>query len=54
MRDALRRDLIAKKVIDQEVTSKITVSEQEINDYYEANKAQFNLQRKRSGSHRSS
>jgi len=43
MREALRRDLISRKVIDQEVTSKIAVTEQEINDFYEANKAQFNL-----------
>ena len=43
MREALRRDLIAQKVIEQEVTSKITVTDQDINDFFQANKAQFNL-----------
>jgi len=43
IRASLRRDLTTQKVINQEVTSKITVTEQEINDFYQANKAQFNL-----------
>jgi peptidyl-prolyl cis-trans isomerase SurA len=43
MREALRRDLIAQKVIQQEVTSKITVTDQDINDFFQTNKAQFNL-----------
>ena len=43
MRDALRRDLIARKVVGQEVTSKIKITGQEINDFFQANKAQFNL-----------
>ncbi len=43
MRDALRRDLIAQKVIEREVTSKITVTEKDINDFFQANKANFNL-----------
>ena len=43
MRDGLRRDITARKVIEQEVTSKITVTDQDINDYFQANKAQFNL-----------
>ncbi len=43
MREALRRDLIAQKVIDREVTSKITVTDQDISDFFQANKAQFNL-----------
>jgi peptidyl-prolyl cis-trans isomerase SurA len=43
MREAMRRDLLAQKVIEHEVTSKITVSDQDINDFFQANKAQFNL-----------
>jgi peptidyl-prolyl cis-trans isomerase SurA len=43
MRDALRRELITQKVIEREVTSKITVTDQEVNDFFQANKAQFNL-----------
>jgi peptidyl-prolyl cis-trans isomerase SurA len=43
MRDGLRRDLIARKVIEHEVSSKITVTDQDINDFFQANKAQFNL-----------
>jgi peptidyl-prolyl cis-trans isomerase SurA len=43
MREGLRRELIAQKVIEREVTSKITVTDQEVNDFFQANKAQFNL-----------
>jgi peptidyl-prolyl cis-trans isomerase SurA len=43
MREALRRDLLAQKVIEREVTSKITVTDQDVTDFFQANKAQFNL-----------
>jgi peptidyl-prolyl cis-trans isomerase SurA len=43
MRDGVRRDLVARKVIEHEVSSKITVTDQDINDFFQANKAQFNL-----------
>jgi peptidyl-prolyl cis-trans isomerase SurA len=43
MRDGVRRDLTMQKVIEREVSSKITVSDQDINDFFQANKAQFNL-----------
>lgn len=43
MREQLRRDLVARKLIDREVTSKISVSDKDITDFFEANKAQFNL-----------
>ena len=43
IRESLRRDLTTQKVFDQEVTSKITVTDQDINDFFQANKAQFNL-----------
>jgi peptidyl-prolyl cis-trans isomerase SurA len=44
MRDGLRRELLTQKVITQEVGSKIVVSEQEVNDFFAANRAQFNVQ----------
>jgi len=43
MREAVRRDLVTQKVFEQEVTAKINVTDQNIRDFYEANKAQFNL-----------
>jgi peptidyl-prolyl cis-trans isomerase SurA len=43
MRDGLRRELIVQKVIDREVTSKVTPSDQEITDFFNANRAQFDL-----------
>jgi peptidyl-prolyl cis-trans isomerase SurA len=43
MREGLRRDLLSKKVLDQEVTSKISVGDQEVIDFFNANRAQFNL-----------
>ena len=39
----LRRSLTVEKVINKEVTSKINVSDQDITDYYNAHKAEFNL-----------
>jgi len=43
MRLGLRRELAAQKVVDREVTSKVSVTEKEITDFYDANRAQFNL-----------
>ena len=43
MREGLRRELLENKLIEQEVTSKVAVSDQEITDFFNANKAQFNL-----------
>jgi peptidyl-prolyl cis-trans isomerase SurA len=43
MREGLRRELLSQKVIEQEVSSKIGVSDQEVSDYFNANKAQFNF-----------
>src|SRR2546427_12401905 len=39
----LRRSLTVDKVLNKEVTSKINVSDQDITDYYNAHKAEFNL-----------
>jgi peptidyl-prolyl cis-trans isomerase SurA len=43
MRDGLRRQLLAQKVIEREVGSKVVVSDQEVSDFFNANRAQFNL-----------
>src|SRR6185436_18615391 len=43
MRDGLRRELLTQKVIDREVVSKITVTDQQVTDYFNANKSQFNI-----------
>jgi peptidyl-prolyl cis-trans isomerase SurA len=43
MRDGLRREMIARKVLEQEVQSKISISDQEVTDFFNANRAQFNL-----------
>jgi peptidyl-prolyl cis-trans isomerase SurA len=43
MKAGLKRELLAQKVVDREVTSKISITDQEIADFYAANKAQFNL-----------
>src|SRR5262245_18296376 len=43
MRDGLRRQLLAQKVIERDVTSKVAVTEQQITDFFNANRAQFNL-----------
>jgi peptidyl-prolyl cis-trans isomerase SurA len=43
MREGLRRELLSQKVIEREVQSKISVSDQEITDFFNANRAQFNF-----------
>ncbi len=42
MRESLRRDMLANKVFEREVTSKIVVTDADITGFYEANKASFN------------
>ena len=42
MRESLRRDMLTSKVIEREVTSKISVTEDDVKSFYEANKAGFN------------
>lgn len=39
----IRREMAAQKLIDQDVTAKVTVSDADVAAYYERNKAQFNL-----------
>jgi peptidyl-prolyl cis-trans isomerase SurA len=43
MKAGLRRELLADKVVEREVTSKVAVTDQEISDYFNSHKAQFNL-----------
>jgi peptidyl-prolyl cis-trans isomerase SurA len=43
VRDGLRRELLAQKVIEREVGSKVTVTDQEITDFFNANRSQYNL-----------
>jgi parvulin-like peptidyl-prolyl isomerase len=43
MRENLRRELLAKKLLDQEVVSKVAVTDQDVNDFFTANRAQFTL-----------
>lgn len=43
MREELRRELLSQKVIEQEVGSKIAVTDQEVTDFFNANRAQFNV-----------
>jgi peptidyl-prolyl cis-trans isomerase SurA len=39
----LRRSLTVEKVLNKEVTSKINVSDQDVSDYYNSHKGEFNL-----------
>ncbi len=43
LRESLGRELLAEKVIRQEVGAKIVVTDQEVTDFYNANRAQFNV-----------
>ena len=43
MRDGLRRELLGRKVMEKEIAAKITVTDQEIADYFNTNRALFNL-----------
>jgi peptidyl-prolyl cis-trans isomerase SurA len=43
IREGLRRELLAEKVINQEVGAKVTVTDQEVSDFFNANRAQFNV-----------
>ena len=39
----IRRSITVEKVMNKEVSSKINITDQDINDYYNAHKAEFNL-----------
>jgi peptidyl-prolyl cis-trans isomerase SurA len=42
MRDSLRRDMLANKVLEREVISKIAVTDDDVKAFFEANRASFN------------
>jgi peptidyl-prolyl cis-trans isomerase SurA len=42
MRDDLRRNLLAQKVVDREVSAKATPTDADVKAFFDANKAQFN------------
>lgn len=42
MREGLRREMLVQKLLEREVSSKVSVTDQEISAYFEANKSQFN------------
>ena len=43
MREGVRRELLAKKLLDQEVVAKAAVTDQDVNDFFNANRAQFTV-----------
>src|SRR6185436_15612690 len=43
MREGLRRELLSQKVIEREVQSKAVVTDQEVRDFFNANRARFNF-----------
>jgi peptidyl-prolyl cis-trans isomerase SurA len=43
MREGLRQELLTNKVLEQEVVAKVTVTDQEVTDFFNANRAQFNV-----------
>jgi peptidyl-prolyl cis-trans isomerase SurA len=42
MREGLRREMLVQKLFEREISSKVTVTDQEIAAFFEANRAQFN------------
>jgi peptidyl-prolyl cis-trans isomerase SurA len=42
MREGLRREMVVQKLFEREVSSKVSVTDQDISAFYEANKSQFN------------
>jgi peptidyl-prolyl cis-trans isomerase SurA len=43
MRDGLRRELLTQKLVAQEVGASIAVTDQEVTDFFNANRAQYNI-----------
>jgi peptidyl-prolyl cis-trans isomerase SurA len=43
MREGLRRQLLAQKVVEREVGSKVAVTDQEVTTFFNANRQQFNI-----------
>ena len=43
VREGLRRQMLAEKVVERDVTSKVNVTDQQVTDTFNANRAQFNV-----------
>ena len=43
VRESLRRQLLSEKVLDHEVTKQVTIGDPDVTQFFEANRAQFNL-----------
>ena len=43
MREGVRGELLAKKLLEQEVVAKVAVTDQEVTDFFNANRAQFTV-----------
>jgi peptidyl-prolyl cis-trans isomerase SurA len=43
MKQALKRELIVQKLLEQEIGGKVTPADQEVRDFYDANRARFNV-----------
>lgn len=43
LRAQLRRDLSVQKLLNREITAHITITDQDVTDFYEANKTEFNF-----------
>jgi peptidyl-prolyl cis-trans isomerase SurA len=43
LRTQLRRDLSVQKLLNREITAHITITDQDVTDFYEANKSEFNF-----------
>jgi peptidyl-prolyl cis-trans isomerase SurA len=43
VRESLRRQLLAEKVLDHEVSKQVTIGDPDVTQFFEANRAQFNL-----------
>src|SRR5687768_13431414 len=42
MREGLRRDMLANKVMEREVIAKVTVTDEDVKNFFETNRASFN------------
>jgi peptidyl-prolyl cis-trans isomerase SurA len=43
MKRGLRRELVVQKLLEQEVNARVSVGDQEVREFYEKNRAQFNI-----------
>jgi peptidyl-prolyl cis-trans isomerase SurA len=42
MREGLRREMVVQKLLEREVTSRVSVTDQEVSAFFQANRSQFN------------